>query len=197
MGGRFSLPGITIFLWSDISGLVAFRFEADLREPVATWLRDAGFDVRVEVPILGRRADLVGSRGTSVTAIEMKMHRWAEALRQAIAYQLAADRVWVAMPLDAACRAYRQRWTFQSEGVGLLAVDDQGRVRSPILALPSPRLLPFVREKVLERCRTDALLLHAPDEARTLGRATIAAPDPWSGAVPSLQPALARVSETE
>src|SRR5436309_13141068 len=72
MGGRFSLPGITIFLWSDISGLVAFRFEADLREPVATWLRDAGFEVRLEVPILGRRADLVGSRGTSVTAIEMK-----------------------------------------------------------------------------------------------------------------------------
>src|SRR2546422_8188631 len=82
--------------------VVAFRFEVDLREPVATWLRDAGFDVRIEVPILGRRADLVGSRGTSVTAIEMKMHRWAEALRQAIAYQLAADRVWVAMPLDAA-----------------------------------------------------------------------------------------------
>jgi len=102
-------------------------------------------------------SDLVGSRGTSVTAIEMKMHRWAEALRQAIAYQLAADRVWVAMPLDAACRAYRQRWTFQSEGVGLLAVDDQGRVRSPILASPSPRLLPFVREKVLERWHAEAL----------------------------------------
>ena len=197
MGGRFSLPGITIFLWSDISGLVAFRFEADLREPVATWLRDAGFEVRLEVPILGRRADLVGSRGTSVTAIEMKMHRWAEALRQAIAYQLAADRVWVAMPLDAASRAYRQRWTFQSEGVGLLAVDDRGRVRSPILAAASPRLLPFVREKVLKSCRTDALLLHSADEARTLGRATIEAPDPWSGAVPSLQPALARVSESE
>src|SRR5881409_934018 len=139
------------------SRIVAFHFESDLREPVATWLRDAGFDVRIEVPILGRRADLVGSRGTSVTAIEMKMHRWAVALRQAIAYQLAADRVWVAMPLDAACRAYRQRWTFQSEGVGLLAVDDQGRVRSPILAAASPRLLPFVREKVLESCHAEAL----------------------------------------
>jgi len=137
---------------------VAFRFESDLCEPVATWLQDAGFDVRREVAILGRRADLVGSCGTTVTAIEMKMHRWAEALRQAMAYQLAADRVWVAMPLEAACRAYRQRWTFQSEGVGLLAVDDEGRVRSPILAAPSPRLLPFVREKVLESCRTEASL---------------------------------------
>ena len=177
--------------------VVAFRFEVDLREPVATWLRDAGFDVRIEVPILGRRADLVGSRGTSVTAIEMKMHRWAEALRQAIAYQLAADRVWVAMPLDAACRAYRQRWNFQSEGVGLLAVDDRGRVRSPILAAPSPRLLPYVREKVLKSCRTDALLTHSSGEARTLVRAPVGAPDASSGGVPSCQPALARVSESE
>src|SRR5206468_11472896 len=97
--------------------VVAFRFEVDLREPVATWLRDAGFDVRIEVPILGRRADLVGSRGTSVTALEMKMHRWAEALRQAIAYQLAADRVSVPMPLDAPCRAHRQSLTFRSQGI--------------------------------------------------------------------------------
>ncbi len=99
-----------------------------------------------------------------MTAIEMKMHRWAEALRQAIAYQLGADRVWVAMPLGAACRAYRQRWTFQSEGVGLLAVDDEGRVRSPILAAPSPRLLPFVRDKVLESWRSDGSLSQFPGD---------------------------------
>src|SRR3989454_6682268 len=97
----------------------------------------------------------------------------------------------------AACRAYRQRWTFQSEGVGLLAVDDRGRVRSPILAAPSPRLLPFVREKVLESCRTDPLLFHSPDEARTLVGARVDAPDAWSGDVPSCRPALARVSESE
>ncbi|HKW43285.1 MAG TPA: hypothetical protein VJP06_03775 [Thermoplasmata archaeon] len=133
---------------------MAFRFEADLTEPVANWLQGAGYDVRAEVPILGRRADLVGSQGTSLTAIEMKLDRWAEALRQAMAYQLAADRAWVAMPLAAASRPYRQRWVFESQGVGLLAVDDHGGVRSPIPAAPSPRLLPFAREKVLEGWRT-------------------------------------------
>src|SRR2546425_5228538 len=107
--------GLGFSVGDPFSRIVTFHFESDLREPVATWPRDAGFDVRIEVPILGRRADLVGSCGTSLTAIEMKMDRWAEALRQAIAYQLAADRVWVAMPLGAACRAYRHRWTFQSE----------------------------------------------------------------------------------
>ena len=153
---RFRLNLGLVFHRRRISGTVAFRVESDLRGPVVTWLQDAGFDVRLEVPILGRRADLVGARGKAVTAIEMKMHRWAEALRQAIAYQLAADRVWVAMPLGAACRAYRQRWTFQSEGVGLLAVDDKGGVRSPIPAAPSPRLLPYLREKVLEGWRVEA-----------------------------------------
>ena len=110
---------------------VAFGVESDLREPVATWLCHEGFDVRMEVPILGRRADLVGSRGTTVAAIEMKMHRWVEALRQAIAYQLGADLVWVAMPLADASRAYRQRWTFEAQGVGLLAVDDRARFAGP------------------------------------------------------------------
>src|SRR5688572_16782906 len=143
-------PCTTLSIQCAMLRIVTVRFESDLRDPVTTWLRDAGFEVRLEVPILSRRADLVGSRGTSLTAIEMKLHQWSKALRQAIAYQLAADRAWVAMPLAAASRAYRQRWIFESEGVGLLAVDDSGHVRSPILARQSPRLLPFLRERVLE-----------------------------------------------
>src|SRR5207253_7616060 len=91
---------------------MAFRFEADLAEPLCAWLRAAGFCVRVEVPIVRRRADLFAWRGEHVTAIEMKLHDWAEALRQAVAYQLAADSTWVAMPLAAASRAYRRRRRF-------------------------------------------------------------------------------------
>jgi len=145
--------------------IVPFRFESELREPITTWLQDAGFDVQLEVPILSHRADLVGSRGTTVTAVEMKLHQWARALRQAIAYQLAADHVWVAMPLAEASRAYRQRWTFEAEGVGLLAVDDEERVRSPILAGMSPRLLPFLRERVLENLRVYRMPLESSSGA--------------------------------
>ncbi len=105
--------------------------------------------MEAEVPILGRRADLIGARDDALVAVELKMSDWREALRQAIAYQLAADRTWVAMPLSSASSAYRQRWRFEAEGVGLLAVDDRGVVRTPIRAGPSPRLLPYVRERVL------------------------------------------------
>lgn len=105
--------------------------------------------MQLEVPILGRRADLVGARNDALVAVELKMRDWGEALRQATAYQLGADRVWVAMPLAGASSAHRQRWRFEAEGIGLLAVDDRGNVREPIPARPSPRLLPFLRERVL------------------------------------------------
>lgn len=114
-----------------------------------------------EVPILGRRADLVGARDSTLVAVELKMTDWREALRQSIAYQLAADRVWVAMPLAAASAAYRQRWRFEAEGVGLLAVDDRGSVRTPIAAGPSPRLLPYLRERVLREPMPAGGRLHA------------------------------------
>ena len=107
-----------------------FQLESDLLEPVSTWLQAAGFDVFDEVPILRHRADLVGLRGDGVTAIEMKLSKWDQALRQAIAYQLAADWAWVAMPLSSASRAYRQRWRFEAERVGLLVVDESGGVRA-------------------------------------------------------------------
>ena len=167
---------------------MAFRGESDLREPLATWLCDEGFDVRMEVPILSRRADLVGSRGATVAAIEMKMHRWGEALRQAIAYQLGADLVWVAMPLAAASKAYRERWTFEAEGVGLLAVDDRGHVRGPIRAAASPRLLPFVREKLLETLQIRESALRSLSLFQTLGdngKALGGSESPFAGFHPS------------
>lgn len=132
-------------------GLTSFTLEAELAPPVTAWLAAAGYRVDAEVPILGRRADLVGSRDQDVVAVELKLSDWEGALRQATAYQLAADRVWVAMPIAAAAMAYRARWRFESERIGLLAVDDEGGVRAPIEARPSPRLLPYLRERILTR----------------------------------------------
>lgn len=132
-----------------IGGLTSFDLEAQLVEPVRAWMETTGYRVGAEVPILARRADLVGMRDDALVAVELKLRAWREALRQAVAYQLAADRAWVAMPLAAASSAYRHRWRFEAEGVGLLAVDDRGTVRAPIAAQPSPRLLPFLRERLM------------------------------------------------
>jgi hypothetical protein len=132
---------------------VSFDVEAELAGPVTRWLEYAGFEVQVEVPILGRRADIVGSRDDAVAAVELKMLDWRKAFRQALSYQLGADYAWVAMPLAAASRAYRQRWRFEDEGIGLMAVDSRGGVRVPIPAVASPRLLPFVWTTILDLCK--------------------------------------------
>jgi hypothetical protein len=123
-----------------------------------------------------------------VAAVEMKMRRWGEALRQALAYQLGADHAWVAMPLAAASKAYRERWTFEAEGVGLLAVDDRGHVRRPIRAAASPRLLPFVREKLLETLQAHESALQSLSSLQThgdKGKALVGSESPFAGFLPS------------
>jgi hypothetical protein len=165
-----------------VPGDVRVCLESDLRDPLLIWLEACGFEVQVEVPILRRRADLAGLKEANLTAVELKLSQWREALRQAMAYQVAADRAWVAMPLEAASRAYRERWIFEAQGVGLLAVDGSGRVRTPIPARPSPRLLPFLRERVLEDLRSSSRLRERADEGP--GRAILSRLPPATSLLP-------------
>jgi len=116
--------------------------ERDLTGPVASYFRDLGYAVFGEVEIAGRWADLVAVSEREVVAVELKVSAWREAIRQAMAYQLGADRAYVAMPLAEAHGAYRGRFAFEREGVGLIAVDDLNRVRVVLAPTASPRKLP-------------------------------------------------------
>ena len=82
--------------------------------------------------------------------MELKLRAWREALRQATAYQLAADRAYVALPLHGAQVAHRARYEFEREGIGLLAVDEAGGVRTVLPAANSPRRLPALTEGLRE-----------------------------------------------
>ncbi len=86
---------------------MAFDREEDLRKPVAGWLSAAGYEVCWEVPIAGRRADLLGWRSNSLVAVELKLEDWPKAFRQALTYQLFADFVWIAVPLATAASGRR------------------------------------------------------------------------------------------
>jgi len=121
--------------------------ERDLAAPVAGHLESLGYRVFAEVDIAGRWADLVGI-GPDVIAVELKLRAWREALRQAMSYELGADRAFVALPLRGAQEAHRGRFAFEREGVGLLAVDPEDRVRTVIPAGPSPRRLPALTERL-------------------------------------------------
>ncbi len=125
--------------------------ERDLLPPVAAYFLGLGYEVFEEVEIAGRRADLVAARTTDVAAVELKVKDWRAAVRQAMAYQLGADRSYVALPLWRAQEAYRSRHAFEAEGIGLLAVDAHGLVRTVLAPLPSPRRMPPLAEAVRDR----------------------------------------------
>ena len=118
--------------------------ESDLAGSVRSFLESRGYSVIDEVAVGGRRADLVGI-GESIAAVELKLRDWRTALRQAMAYQLGAEYVWVAMPLASAAVAFRYRDRFDQEGVGLLGVIG-AECRTIIEAVRSPRFLPPLAE---------------------------------------------------
>jgi hypothetical protein len=137
--------------------------EAWLREPVRAHFESQGGSVRHEVPLHGRIADLVvASEEQELVAVELKLQDWQEALKQAMHYQLAAHRSYIAMPLDHAIVPLRSRSRLERQGVGLLGVHPLGEVRTLLEARPSARRLPFLTEHALDKW------FRAPQEARAL-----------------------------
>lgn len=124
--------------------------EADLLPPLARHFEALGFRVFAEVPVTGRRADLVAVADEGLVAVEMKLARWREAVRQAVAYQVWAPHAYVALPFPRALRAARHRARFEAEGVGLLAVLDCD-VRTFWPAARSARLFPALTDLVRTR----------------------------------------------
>lgn len=125
--------------------------ERDLTPAIGAHFEALGCEVFQEIELGGRRADLVAVSESELVAVELKLHEWREALRQTMAYQLAADRAFVAVPLRRAQDAHRARHLFDREGVGLLAVGPENDVRTVLPAAPSPRRLPTLTESVRMR----------------------------------------------
>lgn len=63
-----------------------------------------------------------------VTAVEAKLHRWKEALRQAVQYTSFADRSVVAMDAKGIPRSADALRQFRREGIGLCAISRRGAV---------------------------------------------------------------------
>lgn len=125
--------------------------EAALLPPLRRWFEHAGFVVREEVRILWRRCDLLALSPSELIAVELKRTDWREALVQARAYQLGVDRAYVALPLSQAMAAAHHRYRFERDGIGLFGV--RGALRDPseiIVARPSPRQLPALRESLVQ-----------------------------------------------
>lgn len=124
--------------------------EAELRGALVRHFEALGHQTALEFEVARRRADIVVLAGDSVVAVELKVSRWRQALRQAVAYQVWAPWAYVALPYSRGFQAMRHRHRFEAHGVGLLAVRDE-EVRTFLPARPSPRLFPALAEHTLRR----------------------------------------------
>lgn len=118
---------------------------------------------------MNRWVDLVAVGNGTVVAIELKLENWREAIRQAVAYQLGADFSAVGMPLGNAIDAYRNRYYFRKEGVGLLGV----RVRTPEVRVliepePSMRVMPMIRDSLFEVVHSDGETVIIPRSSKRI-----------------------------
>lgn len=146
--------------------------EAWLRDPVGAHWRDAGWQVRFEVPLNGRYADLVARREDEVVAIELKLEDWREALAQAMHYQLAAHRAYIAMPLNQAIVPLRNRTRLERQGVGLLGIHPLGEVRTLLEARESARRLPFLTRHTVQTWFAPREAAAAPAVAEAVAEAS-------------------------
>ena len=147
---RRGFQGNTFLCGPRFGGGMPLR-ERDLAGPVVGHFEALGFTVFGEVGIALGPEEIV--------AVELKLRAWRDALRQATAYQLAADRAYVAMPLGRVQEVWGRRQAFEREGIGLLAVDSGTRVRDAMPASASPRLFPPLRAALRARL-TAALEVH-------------------------------------
>lgn len=123
--------------------------EEDLKAGLKSFFRSHGYRAYAEVRMISRWVDLVAVKKDEIVAVEIKIRNWREALRQAVAYQLGADYSFVAMPFKHACEAYRNRYWFRKEGVGLIAIRPHHKdIRIFVEPERSTRMMPIVRDNL-------------------------------------------------
>jgi len=103
-----------------------FYREFELIKPVSDYFTRQGYQVLEEVPIGYCRADLVAFKDNEVVAIELKLQYSQKALVQVKNYQLAADYVYLALPLMKSFSMLRKKeHVLRKEGIGVLLVNEE------------------------------------------------------------------------
>ncbi len=103
-----------------------FYREFELIKPVSDYFTRQGYHVLEEVPIGYCRADIVAFKDDTVVAVELKLQYSQKALIQVKNYQLAADYVYLALPLMKSFSMLRKKeHLLRKEGIGVLLVNEE------------------------------------------------------------------------
>lgn len=121
-----------------------------LVKPVTRYVAGRGFTrLEFELQFYESRMDLYGfSRKLDLTvAIELKLFKWKQALKQALLYQLCADLVYVAVPNETVQRIDVE--LLRTNGIGLIGVSAV-RCREILAPITSALVRPHYRDFYLE-----------------------------------------------
>lgn len=103
-----------------------FYLELELFKPVSDYFKNKGFIVKREINIGYYRADVVAFKENTVTAVELKLKNWKQAIVQAKNYQLGADYVYIAFPLMKSYNVLRKaEHILKKEHIGFLIVNEE------------------------------------------------------------------------
>jgi len=118
-----------------------FYLELELFKPVSDYFKNQGFTVKREIKIGYHKADILAFKENSVTAVELKLKNWKQAIVQAKNYQLGADFVYIAFPLMKSFNVLRKAdYILKKENIGFLVVNEETtRVHKIIEAKMSKR----------------------------------------------------------
>jgi len=118
--------------------------EEDLFLPIKRLFPAKRYLIRREIPFNGKTIDvlLMDKNTHRLVAIEMKVHRWGKALRQAAVYQLCASQVYIALWHKHINEKNKE--LIANYGIGIIEVKRIGKntLKSEIILPPKqPRLL--------------------------------------------------------
>jgi len=126
------------------------RWERLLLSPVAAYFGRKGFRwQQPEMRFYDRRIDLYAFSRTDdiAVAVELKLHRWRYAMKQALLYQLCSDFVYIALP---SVWIKSVRVDLLSEyGIGLVSVDAKMHCRQVVPAKASSVVRPRYRREYI------------------------------------------------
>ena len=127
LNGRRQVSTVAKRLWSE-EGAIRTRLER-LQQVGLVCEKRRGSFTPVTVPF----------SGTHIIAVEAKLSRWTEALRQAVSYRNFADESYVALPSRLVASHTRLQNGIRESGIGILAVSE--RTVRPVLKAVSRKTI--------------------------------------------------------
>ena len=129
--------------------------EAEMQEACYLYLAGCGkyIEVEREVPFFSRSIDLVcRTTGDELTSVELKLHDWKHAVRQAKDHSLGADKAYICLPKrDTVPDNIRS--VLAEEGIGLMMFDsDAGGQVYEVIPPPEGRFpaIPVFKKQMIK-----------------------------------------------